>query len=155
MVAGRPWRGWGDQKEQWLCFYHTKRGSTWYIVCEVRSVRERDRKWWKWCHHRRAEIGDEFTLSPTQSKHFSFHQSTLKWLSLRSWPQIKSHSLLVLSQVVTIVAPKLPISSHIPLPKKSHSSLRLSHTVRQVIEPKTNDRMYGCRVLPIENNESN
>ena len=48
--------------------YYRKRGSASYIVCEVRSVRERERERGrrKWRHLSSAEIGDEVCTFPCQ-----------------------------------------------------------------------------------------
>ena len=85
-----------------LSLYYKKRGSTSYIVREVRSVRERERERdgsgetevmrRKWSYHCRAKIGDEFTF-PCQK--FALGERD--------------------GSDVTIVALKLAMSLHFPL----------------------------------------
>ena len=54
---------------------------------------------------------------------------------------------------LNVLSAIVALSSHIPLPNYSHLSVlfHLSQMARQGIEePKTNDRIYGCTVLPVE-----
>ena len=86
---------------QRLCYY-TKRSRAWYIVREVWE-RERERE------RLRETDGSDVTIialklvSLAKNSHFSF---------------LPSHSSLLPSRIVTIVALKFAMSSHFPLPKK-------------------------------------
>ena len=75
-----------------------------------------------------------------------------KWWHHCQLKLVKS-ALLLFPKNRSLCPALMAVNSHVPLPKISPSSVRLSplqSIVRQLIKEPTIDRMYGCSVFPIK-----
>ena len=127
---------------------YRKRGSAFYIVREVLSVRERERERYRERERERERDGSDvniFALKLAMNLHFPLPKIRTFRFSLHT-------SRLSLHGEVTIVALKFAMSSHFPLPKNFFALFvpPLSYVTSRATsdrKPKTNDQILPSPIL--------